>query len=454
MLDRATPFSWDNVTPRAKLGSIAEDSIDYDGTMNTASPVLPSSIINLRRLVLLRGIVLVGQVLAVVAAVRWLEMSLPLLWLLLILAVVAAVNALTWLRLRAPWPVRDTELFVHLTFDVLALTALLYFTGGSTNPFAPLYLLPLTLAATALPGRYAWRMAALAIACYSALLQFYVPLPSTLAGQRHDFRLHVFGMWIGFLLSATLIAYFVVRIRETLRERDHLRAQMREQELRHERVLALGTLAAGAAHELGTPLSTMAVLAGELERGRAHLPEKLRVLREQIGRCKEILASLAAGVGETRAEGGGVQPLDVYLNTLVERWRRTRPRVDARLRLEGVQPAPHIVTEQTLGQALLNILNNAADASPDAIELDARWTAATLIFEVRDRGAGLTTAAAEHAGEPFFSTKTPGGMGLGLFLARGTIERLAGTVSLANRVGGGAVCRVQLPLDALRVANP
>lgn len=430
-------------------------TISNDIMTNAASSVLPLGVINLRRLVLLRGIVLAGQALAIVATVRWLKMPLPLLWLTVILALVAGANLLTWLRLRAAWPVRDVELFAHLTFDVFALTALLCFTGGSTNPFAPLYLLPLTFAATALPGRYAWAMAALTIVCYSALLRFYVPLPSTHAGQRHDFQLHVFGMWIGFLLSATLIAYFVVRIRETLRERDRLRAQMREQELRHERVLALGTLAAGAAHELGTPLSTMAVLVGELERDRDRLPEKLRVLREQIARCKEILASLAAGVGETRAEGGGVQPLDAYLNALVERWRTTRPQVDARLRLEGVQPAPRIVTEQTFGQALLNILNNAADASPRAVELDARWTAAMLVFEVRDRGAGLTSAVEEHAGEPFFSTKTPGGgMGLGLFLARGTIERLAGTVSLANRVGGGAVCRVQLPLEALRVANP
>jgi two-component system, sensor histidine kinase RegB len=431
--------------------------LSHVASKSASSPVpalLVSSTVNLRRLVILRTVMLAGQAFAVAVAVGWLKMPLPLVWLILILALVTGVNVLTWLRLRAAWPVRDAELFAHLTFDVSALTALLYFTGGSTNPFAPLYLLPLTFTAVALPGRYAWAMVVLTTVCYSALLQFYVPLPSTHAGPGHDFRLHVVGMWIGFWLSAILIAYFVVRVRETLRERERLRAQMREQELRHERVLALGTLAAGAAHELGTPLSTIAVLAGELERDRSRLPEKLRVLREQIARCKEILASLAAGVGEARAEGGGEQPLDAYLNTLIQRWRAARPQVEARLRLEGVQPAPRIVTEQTFGQALLNILNNAADASPDEVELDARWTSATLTFEVRDRGAGMTAAAEEHAGEPFFSTKTPGGMGLGLFLARGTIERLAGSVSLANRDGGGAVCRVQLPLGGLRVSDP
>ncbi len=269
-----------------------------------------------------------------------------------------------------------------------------------------------------------------------------------------DFKMHVFGMWLGFILSAGLIAYFAVRMRETLHERDRLRAQMREQELRHERVLALGTLAAGAAHELGTPLSTVAVLAKELTRDSSGLPGKLKMLREQIDRCKQILSSLSAAVWQTRAEEGGVQPIDTYLGGLTVRWRAAHPNVTARVQLEGVEPAPRIVTERTLGQALLNIINNAADVSAHDVEVDARWDATELTFEVRDRGPGLTAAVEEHAGEPFFSTKEPGeGMGLGLFLARSTVERLGGVLRLTNRDGGGAVCRVELPLAALRAQD-
>jgi two-component system, sensor histidine kinase RegB len=424
----------------------------------SVAPALTSSAVNLRRLVVLRAIALAGEVLAIVAAVAWLQIALPLEPIALILLAAAAVNALTWARLARDWPVGDIELFAHLTFDVFALTGVLYFAGGPTNPFVSLYLLPLTLTAAALPWRYTWVMALLALACYSVLLVYYVPLYHSHAGAKlhelDDFKTHVFGMWLGFILSAGLIAYFAVRMRETLRERDRLRAQMREQELRHERVLALGTLAAGAAHELGTPLSTIAVLTTELARDSQGLTDKLKMLREQVGRCKEILSSLSAAVGETRAEGGGVHALDEYLDGLLAQWRASHARINVRARMDGSRPPPRVVTERTLGQALLNVLNNAADVSVDEIEVDARWSETELIVQIRDRGPGLSPEVQEHAGEPFFSTKEPGaGMGLGLFLARGTIERLGGTLQLTNRDGGGAVCRVQVPLAALRIEN-
>lgn len=423
-----------------------------------ARPVVvsTSSAVNLQRLVVLRTIALGGQVLAVWAAIGWLGIILPLRPIMSILAAAAVVNVFTWLRLRWPRSVHDVELFAHLTFDVVALTGVLYFAGGPTNPFAPLYLLPLTLTAAALSWRYTWAMALLTLACYSSLLFFYVPLYHAHNGamlhELDDFKTHVFGMWLGFILSGALIAYFAVRMRETLRERDRLRAQMREQELRHERVLALGTLAAGAAHELGTPLSTMAVLAADLARDAAAVPNKAKMLREQIARCKEILSSLSAAVGQTRAEGGGARALDVYFAGLIERWRSLRPGIGVAVRIEGASPAPRIVTERTFEQALLNVFNNAADASAHDVEVEARWTDVELTLAVSDRGPGLSAEVQEHAGEPFFSTKAPGeGMGLGLFLARGTIERLGGSLMLSNRVGGGAVCRVQLPLAALKV---
>lgn len=411
------------------------------------------SALNLRRLIVLRTIALAAQALAVWVAVQKFHMPLPVQPLVFILATFFIFNLLTWVRLQRPWPVSDMELFAHLVLDVLALTALLYFAGGSTNPFAPLYLLPLTLAAAALPWAYTWAMAALTIGCYSALLFFYFPLPSEHAAHGSDFRMHVVGMWLGFILSAGLIAYFAVRIRETLQDRERLRARMREQELRHERLLALGTFAAGAAHELGTPLSTIAVITNELTREARPSGDKLQTLREQIGRCKEILASLSAAAGQTRAEGGGAQALDTYLTGLTERWRRLRPGINVRCHFEGSTPAPHIVSEHTLSQALINVFNNAADVSSQDVDIEGRWTTDELILEVRDRGPGVAPAALEHAGEPFFSTKSPGeGMGLGLFLARGTIERLGGNLELTNRDGGGATCRVRLPLEMLRVS--
>lgn len=419
------------------------------------APSLPSTnAINLRRLIVLRCIALAGQLLTVWIAVTSLHMALPLRPLIGIIAVLALFNFLTWLRMRRAWPVGEVELFSHFALDVAGLTALLYFSGGSTNPFVILYLLPLALTAAALPATYAWAMVTVSIACYTSLMFFYLPLSQSHV-THDDFSLHVFGMWLGFLLSSGLIAWFAVRMGETRRSRDRLLARMREDELRNERIVALGTLATGAAHELGTPLSTMAVLAKDMERDVAAPPamrENLRVLREQVDRCKSILSSLSASAGASRAEGGRRVPLEDYLVGVVNDWLLTRRGISVRRRFEGPRPSPEIVAEQTLSQAIVNILNNAADSSPDNVEVTGHWDLRELTLEICDRGEGLTPAAAITAGQPFFTTKAPGqGLGLGLFLAHATLRRLGGSVRMYNREGGGACTQLVLPLVNLRV---
>jgi two-component system sensor histidine kinase RegB len=425
--------------------------------MSHTPPLSSSTAINLRRLIMFRCIALTGQFLAVWVAVNSLHMSLPLRPLIVVIAAMALFNFLTWLRIQRPWPVGEAELFVHLVLDVAVLTALLYFSGGSTNPFVILYLLPLALTAAALPMGYAWAMAAVSVACYTLLMFFYIPLPRSHAAHGDDFGLHVLGMWLGFLLSAGLIAWFAVRMAETQRSRDRLLAQMREDELRNERILALGTLAAGAAHELGTPLSTMAIVTREMANAASATPdmgENLRILRDQIDRCKTILSNLSASAGQTRAEGGGRLSLEDYLDGVLRDWQGTRLGVTPRRRFEGPRPAPEIVTEHTLSQAITNILNNAADASPENIDITARWNERELVLEVCDRGKGLTTAAAEHVGHPFFTTKEAGkGLGLGLFLAHATLNRFGGAVRLYNREGGGVCTQLTLPLSNLLVKS-
>ncbi len=416
----------------------------------------PTAAVNLRRLLLLRNIAILAQVSTVVLAVYALGIVLPLSPLLGTIAGLLGVNALTWLRLRRPWPVSEGELFAQLSLDVAALTVLLYFSGGSTNPFVLLYLLPITLSAAALPGFYTWAMAGVTIACYSLLMFFYVPLPNGHAahGGVSAFGLHVFGMWLGFVASAALIAYFVVKMGETLRARDHALATLRENELRNERIIALATLAAGAAHELGTPLSTVAVLAKELECDAPDTDsrDRLRVLREQVDRCKHILSTLSASAGQTRAEAGRSLPLDAYLEEVIARFRDLRPAATVQHTSDGPRPAPVIVTEQTLSQAIMNILNNAADASPQSVEMTARWTAQALTLEVCDRGPGLPATVQARAGKVVFTTKEAGqGMGLGLFLAHATLNRFGGEVHLYNREGGGACTRLSLPLASLRI---
>ena len=423
-------------------------------------PVFDPSVLNLRRLVMLRSVLIVGQILAVWVASHALDVPLPLVAIGTIIAAFVVLNVLTWWRLRLHHAVMESELFGHLLLDVAVLTGLLYLTGGSANPFVSLLLLPLTIAVTALPGRYSWAMAAITVACYSILMVFYVPLPRGHDAQfAGDFALHVLGMWFNFVLSAGIIAYFVLKMGNTLRERDRALAQAREKALRDERLVALGTLAAGAAHELGTPLATIAVLAKDLEQACAavnappDMRDNLVVLRDQVARCKGILSTMAASAGQVRAESGQRFSLDSYLRNIVQQWQAMRPGIIVQYHADGSHPAPSIAGEKTLAQAIMNILNNAADASPEHVAIEARWSATELRMDICDRGEGLTPITQEHAGQMLFTTKAPDqGLGLGLFLAHATLSRFGGSVQLFNREGGGACTRVVLPLTQLMTA--
>jgi two-component system sensor histidine kinase RegB len=439
---------------------------DYNCRMDSSIfSSLPGQI-QLRRLIVLRGIALAAQLVTLAVAWKFLELALDWQAMLLTIVALAAVNVFSLLRLRSNRPVANPELFAQLGVDVIALTVLLYYSGGSTNPFVSLYLLPLVIAASTLPRRYTWGMAALTTLCYTLLMRFYVPLPaphgrSAAAGSmpgmgdmdhsaggmtpESSFDLHVLGMWLGFVLSAAIIAWFVVQMAEAVRSRDETLARVREEILRNERIVALGTQAAGAAHEMGTPLSTMAVVIGELRHDAAQpgLRDSLAILDEQVRACKRILDKIMAN-----AQGSGaasLQKVDELMAEVLDEWQLLRPAAQYHYRSSGVQPVPHVSADVTLRAALMNLLNNAADASPQPIAIHARWDAANFTLEIRDQGAGLSEEAALKAGSAFFTTKKEG-RGLGLFLANATIERLGGRVRLSNRKGGGATTELTLPI--------
>lgn len=408
---------------------------------------------HLKRLMLLRSVL--ACVLAVTIGIAQLGFGVQLRWSAMgaLLLVLLAASLFGWLRSRRAH-ITEAELFLHLLLDVAALSGLLYLSGGSTNPFVSLYLLPLVIAATTLPPRYAWTMAAVTAVCYGLLFFFSLPIAAT--HSRHaeaDFHLHVIGMWVNFVLSAGLIAFFVGRMAQAIRARDAELARQKEIALRNERIVALGTLAAGAAHELGTPLSTMAVVLNELAQDHADHPglsRDLTTLRQQVAACKQTITRMVAAAGEARAEGGGAQAVDEFLRETLENWRLLRPSVTLAERLSGPAPAPTILSEHTLRQAIVNLLDNAADASPHSVELDCSWGVDRLRLEIRDRGPGLDAKARARVGQGFFSTKAQGqGNGIGLLLAKATFERLGGELRLDGRAGGGVRTLLDLPLDSL-----
>jgi two-component system sensor histidine kinase RegB len=414
-------------------------------------PAVSSTRINLQRLVLLRAILNGGELVLLIVATLVLAVDLPVAVMTAVSLLHVLLNLATVRRLRRAASVSEWELFGQLLADGLVFWILLYCSGGATNPFSFLLLLPLTVSAAALPRLCSLIMAPVMVAGYSLLMVFNRPLPEPGA---HGFHMHVVGMWLGFVLSATLIAYFVARMGAALREQQQRLADAREQALRDERLLALGALAAGAAHELGTPLATMAVVADELldeYRGEARLAAALSTVRGQIDRCKQVLAGLAERAGETRAEAGRRQRLRSYLDALIDEWQRRRPHVRPHCRWhEPAAAGPWIVADRVLDQALLNLLDNAADASPDCVEIDAGWDADRLLIEVRDRGPGFAPEALVRAGQAFYTTKESG-HGLGLYLALATITRYGGRLDMSNRPDGGACVRLSLPLARIRV---
>lgn len=385
-----------------------------------------------------------------------LGMDVPLLPLASVLTVLGLFTVHTWRRIRGVTPATDRHLLVQLLVDVGALGALLFFTGGSGNPLVLLFLLPVTVAAASLPPRSTWAVVTVAALVYTVLMFVHLPLADHGAGE-HAFRVHVWGMWLAFLLGAGLVGYYVARIGARLRHHEQQVAEAREREMHADRMLALGTLAAGTAHELGTPLATMAVLSKELEHEFSEEPEvrdRLRTLRGEVARCKSILARMASDAGQRQAESGHRVQLDRYLDGLVDQWRGERPGVSVTANWSGPRPAPEIIADRTLGQALLNVLNNAADACADSVTVEADWTPDVLHLEVRDRGAGVPEHLSGRLGQPFVSGKETGeGLGLGLFLARTTLQRLGGRLVLANRPETGACASIELPLGAISAGS-
>lgn len=396
----------------------------------------------IHRLIALRWGLLAGELAAIAGVPPLLGIPLPSGPMLIVVVLQAFANGLAARRLARSGRFADAELAVQLATDIVALAVLMFFSGGAANPLISLLLPPVAVAALVLPARPVMVVAALAVAAYSVLNVLYLPLP--IGDAERAARLHLAGMWFTFVLSAAMLAWFVVRMKASIRERDAELAAAREKALRDERVVALGAMAAGAAHELSTPLATMAVIAGELERD-ATLPAPARddiaVLQRQIAACKAIISGLAERAGAERLDSATAVQADRWLAGVFGRWRELRPRADAELQLSGVPPRLTLVVDATLEQGLLNLFNNAANAGT-AVRVVAGCDAADLTIEVRDNGPGFPPQVIEQAGRAPFPVHA-GGSGIGLLLAHAAVARLGGRLTLDN--DGGGVARVRLP---------
>jgi len=341
-----------------------------------------------------------------------------------------------------------------IALDTLVLTVMLYWCGGAHNPFTAFYLLHVTIAAILLPPLWTWFSMLLAATCYGVLFTSPFALQGSLAACCGSFSLHLQGMLLAMILSGGCIAFFVSKLRRALDAQEIELARARAVSERNERFASLATLAAGMAHELATPLGTIAIASKELERFKCaschteNSSEDARLIRAEVERCRLILEKLAdrsTGGIESVPEKVSLRAIPVLLEDYLK--FEHRPRVSYEINDDGREI---VVPEVPLLQALAIVIKNGLEASPGSqrVKLHIAGNVEGVTFSVHDKGQGMPPEIARRIGEPFFTTKEPGeGVGLGLFLVRTFVERVQGRFTMESQPSLGTTMNIFIPWE-------
>lgn len=408
---------------------------------------------NMLLLIQLRWIAVIGQVTTIAVVTLGLGIQLPLAHMFAVLGCLVAFNLASSLRWHEHRFVTNRELFFALLVDVASLTAQLDFTGGTSNPFAFLYLMQVILSAVLLETWSTWLMVAITSACLAGLALFSRPLVLP-PNYGHSFSsLYVEGLLICFMLNAALLVVFITCINRNLHEDAAQLAELRQRTTEKEHIVRMGLLASGAAHELGSPLSTMSVILGDWRRmpefrKNPDLLQEIGEMQAQLQRCKTIVSGILLSAGEARGESSAKTTLRTFLNRLAEEWRSSRP-VETFVYENHLQQDLPVVFDSALKQMIFNVLDNALDASPHWVRLEALREADALKLVITDQGPGFAAEMLAHFGKPYQSSKGRPGGGLGLFLVVNVARTLGGTVTARNRAEGGAEVQLALPLAAI-----
>ena len=384
-----------------------------------------------------------------------LQIRLPILSLISVLALMGIFNLYTRALITRRPEVSEHLLFIQILFDIGAFSLVLFFSGGASSPFTFIYLISLAIAATVIPGKRTWILTATTILCYSLLLKFYQPLEYAVHDHSSmhadsQFSQHVLGMWFGFMLSALVVSWFITYLAQELRNRDQSIADARQRELRDQQVLTLGALAAGTAHELGTPLASLSIVTGDLTDGfdAQQYPELFNnqaILRSQIQRCKTILSRLSSATGQTQAVQGCAKPADEFLREVILQWKQQSPKHEYHTEIKLDNPFARLLYDQTVCQSLINLLNNSAQVSTEPLQIQLKENGQTIELSIHDQGDGMSDEQIAMAGEVSFSNK-PDGLGIGLYIAITTMNRIGGDISFNRQAQGGNETLVTMPI--------
>ena len=429
-----------------------------------------AGLLSLRTLVRLRWLAVIGQSIAVLGVHFLLGFPLPLAPCLGAIALSAWLNIFLTLRWRPSLRLSPARAGLLLGYDVIQLALLIYLTGGLENPFAFLFLVPVTVSATSLPLRWTLGLSAMAFVCASFLAVYHEPLPWSPDAPLVLPNAYVAGMWVAIVCGVVFSAIYARRIAEEARQMSSALTAAELVLAREQRLSALDGLAAAAAHELGTPLATIALVAKELKR---ELPEvgphtdDIDLLISQTARCREILSRLANREAQTDDMYERVR-LSIMIEDLVAPLRGPDVTIDITAAEDGGEsPEPILRRNPAIAYGLGNLLENAVDFAAKKVSIKAQWSAAKVSILIADDGPGIEQNIIDRLGDPFVTTR-PGygvdhegesgrheGMGLGFFIAKTLLERSGASVSLANRPAPdhGATIQLNWPRAAVDVGK-
>ena len=426
---------------------------------------LPAGAVSARTLIAIRWVALLGQVVAIIVVEFGLRFPLPLSLCFGIVAVSAVLNLGMQARSRSNQRLSDRAAALSLGFDIVQSAALLFVTGGMENPFALLLLAPVTISATILSLRSTIWLCLLALAAATLLMLQHLPLPWGKAGLQLP-ELYIFGIWTALVIAIVFSAAYTWRVADEARRMSDALAATQMALAREQQLSALGGLAAAAAHELGSPLSTIAVIAADLARdvpADSEFAEDIELLRSESARCRAILA----GLSNQPDIGGGDPYVQLSMSTLIDLAAAPHQREGVEIIVERHGPDqtddspesvgdPMVIRSPEILHGLGTLIQNAVQFAVTTVEVTVAWDHRDLVVIIEDDGPGFPATMLDRLGEPYLSTRrgTSGHMGLGIFIANTLLERTGGRLTFGNRIEGGARAEARWFRTAIEPSAP
>jgi len=422
------------------------------------SPSRFSNLENARLLNRIRLIALNGQVGLVLFAEWYLDIRLPLLSIFSLLIIETVFLVLSALRVRKSLSISSTELLIHIIFDSSILAGLVYFSGGANNPFIYLLLLPIALGTFMLTPRNLMLTALLQLLLYSLINIYQRPLELGDSSPLASFHLHLAGMWVNFVLTVILLSVFGLLARHSMLKQEKKIQDFREKQLKDEQILSLGIMSASAAHELGTPLATMAIILDDLKHQNLsaepdeELTDDIQLLADQVDNCRQIIRSLGDKSHDSSKSSLDQEKSFIHqLESILENWLVYRPQISLKKHWSDDIVSLSYSFSISVEQAIVNLLNNAADASldngNDQLEIKGYVLNQQLVIEIIDYGTGISEQIIQNLGADIVQTQKQDGLGWGMFLSNASIERVNGKVQLLN-TDNGSITKISLPIKA------